>query len=225
MWAKAVLATDLEAPLIDSTPVLIESAADAFASGSSLGIGGWFSINGHKEKSKLFWFSELYSLGDFPAPWNLVGDQAQRYIACFEVLAQTYLLVCEMQFLRGTAVQFSVPLQSDSVPTEGATNKLFTTSSPLKHFVQVLAAWCMTARIRPVVSHLGGERNHLADGLSRAKPDVVLQFDSSRRIEYSLAHIILQNQAVRLFPKNANWPDRVLSAAACVETALGISRP
>ena len=131
-----------------------------------------------------------------------------------------------MQFLRGTVVQFSVPLKSDSVPTEGATNKLFTTKVFRSNiFVQVLAAWCMTARIRPVVSYLGGERNHLADGLSRAKPDVLLQFDDSRRIEYSLAHIILQNQAVRLFPKNANWPDRVLSAAACVETALGISRP
>ena len=96
-----------------------------------------------------------------------------------------------MQFLRGSAVHLSVPLQSDSVPTEGATNKLFTTSLPLKHFVQVLAAWCMTARIRPVVSHLGGERNHLADGLRRAKTDVLSQFDIPRRIEYPLAHIIL----------------------------------
>ena len=48
----------------------------------------------------------------------------------------------------------------------------------------------MTARIRPVVSHLGGERNHLADGLSRAKTDVLSQFDIPRRIEYPLAHII-----------------------------------
>ena len=160
-------------------------------------------------------------LEDFPDHWKLTGHQAQRYIACFEVLAQIFIIAGLLQFLRSTSFRVVLPLQSDSVPTEGATNKLFTTSKPLKYFVQTLAAWCLTGSIKPVVSHLGGQRNFDADGLSRAKPETMARFSKHTRISHSLQYIWLQQPMARLFPAAANWPTRVFKAAQNVETALG----
>ena len=57
-------------------------------------------------------------------------EDAQRYIACFETLAQHALLECRAQLLRGSSATVVYKQDCDNSPTEGATNRLFSSKAP-----------------------------------------------------------------------------------------------
>ena len=109
----------------------------------------------------------------------------QRNIACYELLAQTVLLA-----FRGRFIPAGTPMMmhgfSDNTPTEGAVNKLFTTARPLCHFLQNLAAWTSRWRLSMEISHIPGEQNELADGLSRSKQEILGMFNPERRLPFVL---------------------------------------
>ena len=83
-------------------------------------------------RSTSFWFAYQLQLDDFPKQWEL-PPEPQRAIACFETLAQTYLIVIARHLVCNTSLPIylpsgpaALPMESDNTPTVGATNKLFT---------------------------------------------------------------------------------------------------
>ena len=95
--AKLWLATAAGTPLWKSMlryqiPQGVTLKADAKADGHGIGIGGWLSVATEPSRSTSFWFSCQFQFNDFPKQWEL-PPESQRAIACFEALAQTYLLV------------------------------------------------------------------------------------------------------------------------------------
>ena len=145
-----------------SKPMLACKAADACAEGSIVGVGGWFISS-----NSVSWFAETWQFQEVQEQWPCLTKEAQRYIACFETLAQLALMriawSCEGQSVHGICM----PTGTDNTASEAGVNKLFTTAWPLQVFVQLVAAWAHKHKWSVIASHIPGEINIWADQLSR----------------------------------------------------------
>ena len=99
--------------------------------------------------------------------WPCLVKPAQRYIACFETLAQLALLQATHSHIGGGRYSFSMPSGTDNSAAEAGINKLFTTSWPLQVFVQLVASWAHANNVLLQPTHLPGRYNDWADDLSR----------------------------------------------------------
>ena len=73
--------------------------------------------------------------------WPFLTKDAQKYIACFETLAQLALAMTAKSHHGHTRLSLCLPTESDNTPTEGGVNKLFTTAWPLSEFLSLIASW------------------------------------------------------------------------------------
>ena len=128
--------------------------ADAMAEGSTVGIGGWITT-----KSGMGWFSESFDMSEVRSLWPFMSKDAQKYIACFEALAQLALAMCARERHACSHLSICLPSGSDNTPTEGGVNKLFTTAWPLSAFLCLIASWCSAHGVQLQVSHVAGARN------------------------------------------------------------------
>jgi len=101
--------------------------------------------------------------------WPFLSKDAQKYIACFETLAQLALAMTAKAYHGQTRLSLCLPTQSDNSPTKGGVNKLFTTSWPLSVFLSRIASWSSANSIHVQVSHVAGAHNEWADDLSRGR--------------------------------------------------------
>ena len=97
--------------------------------------------------------------------WPQLTKNAQAYIACFETLAQLALAMTAVARMRTKHFRFTLPAASDNTSAESGINRLFTTTEPLSHFLQIVAAWSAHANVRLALTHLAGEKNVWADEL------------------------------------------------------------
>ena len=101
--------------------------------------------------------------------WPFLTKDAQKYIACFETLAQLALAMTAQAHHGHSRLNICLPTESDNTPTEGGVNKLFTTSWPLSEFVGLIASWSSANGVTIQVSHVAGAHNEWADDLSRGR--------------------------------------------------------
>ena len=163
-WLAPRIAAIPTTPL--SLPPMLSSLAraDAMAEGNQVGIGGWVST-----KHGLAWFAETYTMEEIRTMWPFLTKDAQKYIACFETLAQLALAMTAKAHLGHTRLSLCLPSESDNTPTEGGVNKLFTTSWPLSEFLSLVASWSSANGVTLQVSHVAGAHNEWADDLSRGR--------------------------------------------------------
>ena len=176
-------------------------AADAFASGEELGIGGFIEFPG----SSPIWFSERYNLSDFKHLDLPLHRDAQRDISCWETLAQVGLMLLFAHFCPGGRMRLTLPSFSDNTGTEAVCAKLLTTKSPLCFFAQLVAMVSTRLGIRLDVRHISGERNEAADLLSRwdEKAPLGERWNLDMRYRFSVQDFFDQRHDVRLFPSDA----------------------
>ena len=137
-------------------------AADAFDEGDSFGIGGWPTT-----KDTCIWFSEQFSMKQARTIWPSLHKDAQKYIACWEALAQLALLQAACSKLRSQCLSFTLPSGCDNTAAEAGANRLFTTSWPLSIFLQLIARWAYAHAVELQPSHIPGRKNVWAGELSR----------------------------------------------------------
>ena len=159
--------------------VSVRASADASASGDCFQVGGLIEII-----HLVFWFSEGWTVLDLK-PFDVpVRPDAQRDIACYETLAQGFLILLCLAVCPTVCVPLHFQSLSDNVAAEASINKLFTTSTPLCHFVEHLAYILVSERLTCDVSHIPGPLNVDADLLSRWDflSDLVTSPPSSHRL-------------------------------------------
>ena len=163
-WLAPRIAAIPTTPL--SMPPILGSLAraDAMAEGDQVGIGGWVST-----KHSLAWFAEAYTMEEIRTFWPFLTKDAQKYIACFETLAQLALAMTAQAHHGHSRLSLCLPTESDNTPTEGGVNKLFTTSWPLSEFLSLIASWSSANGVTLQVSHVAGVHNEWADDLSRGR--------------------------------------------------------
>ena len=135
-WLLSCVQSTPTKPLSDPHLLHCLSAAEAMAEGDTVGIGGWLCA-----KDGLRWFSEIWSMSEVREVWPQLRKDVQKYIACFETLAQLALLQMAHSRLGHKYLSFAMFAGSDNTPTEAGVNKLFSTSWPLSLFLRPVASW------------------------------------------------------------------------------------
>ena len=92
-------------------------------------------------------------------------------------------------------------------PSEAGLNSLFTTAEPLSRFLRLAATWAEAHQVELVVSHVAGERNQLADDLSRERLSAVTD-RAADRLRFSLQEHAQPGHHLSLHPPDAAWDDR-----------------
>ena len=157
--------------------------ADAMAEGNSVGIGGWITT-----KHSLAWFAESFNMDEIPAQWPFMSKDAQKYIPCFETLAQLALGMAARERHASSHLSICLPSESDNTPTEGGINKLFTTSWPLSEFLSLLASQSSSHGVELQIAHVAGAHNQWADDLSRGRLEA-FQHRPQERVRMPLARL------------------------------------
>ena len=181
------------------------AAADAMAQGDTVGIGWIVTAN------SVAWFSEQYRVAEVRSMWPALQDTAQKYIACFETLAQLALAMLARSTCAAWHWSFTLPAASDNAPTEAGLDKLWSTAEPLGTCLKLAAAWAAKHHVDFQVTHLAGEKNTWADALSRNKPSVFAHRTAQRR-RFSLATFTDALGCVTLHPPGAAWSDELRAA-------------
>ena len=168
-----------------------------------VGIGGWAITS-----SQVVWFAKT---------WNMrpcLVKPGQRYIACFETLAQLALLQATHSHIGGGHYSFSMPSRTDNSATEASLNKLFTTW-PLQLFVQLTAFWAHAHNVLLQPTHVPGRCNDWADDFSRGR---LAQFSHS-------AGLAMSGRGIQLCPMDAPWrPEHLAAASSAAYPALFASQ-
>ena len=68
------------------------------------------------------WFAETWNMSKVRSAWPCLTKPAQRYIACFETLAQFALLQATHSGVGGSRYSFSLPSGTDNSATEAGVN-------------------------------------------------------------------------------------------------------
>ena len=113
-----------------------ECAADACAAGGTCQIGGFLRCNNQQ-----FWFSDIFTVSDFTALGLQLSDELQRYITCFETLAQIALLFIASRVFPAHRFPICLRSLSDNTGAESGSNKLWSMSYPLCVFLEKIFAY------------------------------------------------------------------------------------
>ena len=207
LWRQAVLNGRWRFPLGCLPPCPGQAAADACASGSAIGIGGWFTLtDACSIPADVWWFALRFEVKDMPSSWDMRAD-SQRDIASYELLAQLVLFVLRARMQPASKCRARLRASTDNTPSEGAGNKLFSTAAPLRHVLHALSAWCACFRCELELDHVQGESNVLADGLSRELDSALSSVQPSRRLVVDLDEMCGVKIPQRVFPADAKIPD------------------
>jgi hypothetical protein len=133
------------------------------ASGSICQIGGFIRF----PSGTTIWFSEKFTFDDFNKLNIPVTPEMQKCIASFETLAQIAILYIFSRSSPGFRFPLRIQSLTDNSGTEAGGNKLFSTTSPLNHFLERLTLLCTISGMELDLSHISGDRNEEADALSR----------------------------------------------------------
>ncbi|OLQ03886.1 High mobility group protein B3 [Symbiodinium microadriaticum] len=213
-WLAPRIAAIPTTPL--SLPPILSSLAraDAMAEGDQVGIGGWVST-----KHGLAWFAEAHSMEEIRAFWPFLTKDAQKYIACFETLAQLALAMTAKSHHGHTRLSLCLPTESDNTPTEGGVNKLFTTSWPLSEFLSLVASWSSANGVTIQVSHIAGAHNEWADDLSRGRLQAFAH-RSRDRFRVSLEMLASASAKASWSSKVVNLLHRSVGSSTCTTMPL-----
>ena len=153
----------------------------------------------------VWWFALEFSVGDLPAEWGMRPD-AQKDISAYELLAQGILLVCRARMLPPCRMQLELRSAVDNTAAEAVGNKLFTTAAPMKHVARSIALWAAALRVVPDLQHIAGDRNDLADGLSRGHSSALSVVSAEQRVPVSLLDFVACRGSSKLCPPEAKAP-------------------
>ena len=150
-------------------------------------------------------------MSEVRAVWPQLHKDVQKYMACFETLAQLALLQMAQSRLGHKYLSFARRAGSDNIPTEAGVNKLFSTAWPLSLFLRLVASWSHAHSVALLVSHVSGKKNVWADELSRDKLD---RFSAKplARFRFTLSQLC-QPEGITLHPSHARWRENFVESA------------
>lgn len=144
----------------------MSATADAMATSTVAGLGGVvFFPNG-----SCVWFQFQITLEEASANWNWVGQDMQKHIAAWELLAQfalTYCIEAALPRCRG-AVSCTQGIDNRAADAASAKGLSMTCAVACVLLAPFFAFMCRV-HIFPKITHIPGHLNDIADAFSRFK--------------------------------------------------------
>ena len=207
LWSQKSLLPLLQSiPLNRSTQLTIAAAADAFATDTEMGIGGWIKL-----EDEIFWFSHLYTKQDIE-PFLNIPKQLQRYISSWEALAQLCILLVVHQKCTNRPGIITIQSGSDNTGAEANINHGFSNTEVLSDIIKLVSLQQVRCNVFLNIHHIPGEENTDADDLSRGRTS---NFCPDLRVLIHLGEIFNPSPFPRYINTSVQWDPDIHANAKC----------
>ncbi|CAE7316944.1 unnamed protein product, partial [Symbiodinium microadriaticum] len=202
-WKALLVSTPFVKSLRSPVDLQIVAEADACATESSMGLGGYVCWpNGRSH-----WFAVSLSASELQDLSDIFQVPLQSQIAALELLAQLLLLWCVHQALPSCRGRLRVCLRCDNSAAEAAASKGMSPVLAMSAVLQKFLAFQAWTGIDAEVEHIAGYKNALADELSRMPKEAVPPLPQEDRVSPPLRWLLFSG--VCLMPPEARWPTHV----------------
>ena len=187
---------------MSSAPLVpLHATADAMATASLAGLGGAVFFS----DGTSVYFQFQITLGQAQTYWPWIGNDLQKHIAAWELLAQFCLTYCIHDGLPRTRGPISCMQGTDNSAADAASAKGLTMTPAMAMVLTSFFAFMRRFHIFPQISHIPGHINELADALSRFKQPLPVEVQSSRLLDIPWQSL-LTDQLVHHVQPDRRWP-------------------
>ena len=123
------------------------------------------------------WFQFRISLEEAQSLWPWLGDDMQKHIAAWELLAQFALSFCIESHLPLTRGPIACHQATDNSAADAASAKGLTMTPALAAVLTPYFKFMRRYQVYPHITHISGRLNVLADELSRFKEKLSTELD------------------------------------------------
>ena len=158
---------------LPTTHIELIATADAMASKDFAGLGGAaFFPDG-----SVVWYQFQISLSDARSHWGWVGDDMQKHIAAWELLAQYALTFCIYSHLPHHCGPVSCHQATGNSAADVASSKGLSMTRAIAAVLAPYFTFVRRFQLFPSISHIPGHLNVLANSLSRFKQPLPVDLD------------------------------------------------
>ena len=201
IWLQLLTSTPFSLPMCHPNWIQVNATADAMASQSLAGLGGAAIF----PDGSSTWFQFRISLEDARSLWPWLGDDMQKHIAAWELLAQFALSFCIATHLPCTRGPIACHQATDNSAADAATAKGLTMTPALAAVLTPYFQFMRRHQMYPQITHIPGRLNVLADELSRFKEPLSVAVDPMS--QQSIPWIdLLQSSGIEITQTGRKWP-------------------
>ena len=201
IWLHLLTSTPFSLSMCHPVWIQVNATADAMASQSLAGLGGAaFFPDGSST-----WFQFRISLEEAQSLWPWIGDDLQKHIAAWELLAQFALSFCIATHLPCTRGPIACHQATDNSAADATTAKGLTMTPAMAAVLTPYFQFMRRHQVYPQLTHIPGRLNVLADELSRFKEPLSVAVDpmSQRSIPWIE---LLQSSGIEITQTGRKWP-------------------
>ena len=174
IWSQLLISTPFSLSMCPPEWIQVHATADAMATQSMAGLGGAaFFPDGSST-----WFQFRISLAEAQSLWPWLGDNMQKHIAAWELLAQFALSFCIEAHLPSTRGPIACHQATDNSAADAASATGLTMTKTLAAVLTPYFRFMRRYQVYPHITHIPGRLNELADELSRFKETLSTQLES-----------------------------------------------
>ena len=201
VWLQLLVSTPFSLSMCAPTWIQVQATADAMASTSMAGLGGAAIF----PDGSSVWFQFRISLDEAQTLWPGLGDDMQKHIAAWELLAQFALSFCIEAHLPRTRGPIACQQATDNSAADAASAKGLTMTPVLAAMLTPYFKFMRRYQVFPCITHIPGRLNILADELSRFKEPLSTPLDSAAQMTVPWTGL-LRSSGIEITQTGRKWP-------------------
>ena len=201
VWLQLLVSTPFSLSMCPPTWIQVQATADAMASASMAGLGGPAIF----PDGSSVWFQLRISLAEAQALWPWLGDDMQKHIAAWELLAQFALSFCIEAHLPRARGPMACQQATDHSAADAASAKGLTMTPSLAAVLTPYFKFMGRYQVFPHITHIPGRLNVLADELSRFKEPLSTPLDPAARMTFPWMEL-LKSSGIEITQIGRKWP-------------------
>jgi hypothetical protein len=201
IWLHLLIATPFSLSMCPPVWVQVNATADAMASQSMAGLGGTAIF----PDGSSTWFQFRISLAEAQSLWPWLGDDMQKHIAAWELLAQFALSFCIDAHLPRTRGPIACHQATDNSAADAASAKGLTMTQALAAVLTPYFKFMRRYQVFPHITHIPGRLNVPADELSRFKDTLSIELDPASKMTVPWIEL-LQTSGIVITQAGRKWP-------------------
>ena len=201
VWLQLLVSTPFSLSMCPPTWIQVQATADAMASTSMAGLGGAAIF----PDGSSVWFQLHMSLAEGQAAWPWLGDDMQKHIAAWELLAQFALSFCIEAHLPRARGPIVCQQATGNSAADAASAKSLTMTPALAAVLTPYFKFTHRYQVFPHITHIPGRLNVLADELSRFKEPLSTPLDPAAKITFPWMDL-LKPSGIEITQIGRKWP-------------------
>ena len=201
IWLQLLVSTPFSLSMCPPDWIQVNATADAMASQSMAGLWGAAIF----PDGSSAWFQFRISLAEAQSLWPWLGDDMQKHIAAWELLAQFALSFCIESHLPHTRGPIACHQATDNSAADAASAKGLTMTPALVAVLTPYFKFMRRYQVYPHITRIPGRLNVLADEMSRFKDTLSIELDTASKMTVPWMEL-LQTSGIVITQAGRKWP-------------------